>query len=107
MYTIPGVQDHAILFTASPSRQRVLGPRLQSKVTRRDFFRDVDDTAKRYGYSQLAERVFYLCPTGLVSTDELPVGCGLIEEDADGSFRVVIEPPSRKTRLKSHLKRLL
>jgi hypothetical protein len=51
---------------------------LECKVTRADFFRDVDDPAKRYRYALLAETVFYLCPKDLVSLAEVPVGCGLI-----------------------------
>lgn len=77
------------------------------KVSRNDFFSDVDNPKKRLAYLLLAERVYYACPAGLVSLDELPPGCGLVVETRKGIFRVLHDPPACKTRHSAHLNELL
>jgi hypothetical protein len=56
------------------------------KVSRADFLADVARPEKRGAYLQLAQAVYYCAPADLISKRDLPDGCGLVEEQRDGSF---------------------
>lgn len=56
------------------------------KVSRADFLADVGKAEKRAGYRSLADYVHYVAPEGLLDPGEIPEGCGLLVERADGSF---------------------
>jgi hypothetical protein len=77
------------------------------KVSRRDFYVDVDKPEKRLAYALLAERVYYVCPQGLLSVDEVPPGCGFVVEKRAGVFEVLVEAPRCKVRHSAHINRLL
>lgn len=80
---------------------------IEVKVSRTDFYRDVNSPQKRLAYTLLADRVYYACPMGLITVDELPTGCGLVVETRKGVFRTLCEPPTCKTRHSAHLHKLL
>lgn len=52
---------------------------VEIKITRADFRRDTPE--KRAPWQAVAHRFAYATPPGLVSQDEVPEGCGLIEVD--------------------------
>lgn len=54
---------------------------VEIKVTRADFRRDTDE--KRRAWRAICHRFIYLTPRGLVTLDEVPEGCGLIEFDPE------------------------
>lgn len=56
------------------------------KVSRADFLADVAKADKRAGYRTLADYVHYVAPEGLLDPKEIPDGCGLLVECADGTF---------------------
>ena len=66
------------------------------KVSRADFLCDVKDPTKRAAYFHLAPRVFYAVPFGLVSKEEVPLECGLVEQDKNGKGWIVKKPAPRK-----------
>lgn len=67
------------------------------KVSRADFLSDIRNPEKREAYFQLAPRVSYATPHGLVNKDEIPAECGWIEQGPSGSSWVVRKrPPKRK-----------
>ncbi len=77
------------------------------KVSRKDFYRDVDNPIKRLAYALLAERVYYVCPEHLVDANEVPGGCGLVVETRGGSLEIRTDAPRRTTRHRAHIRRLL
>lgn len=58
------------------------------KVSRGDFLADVAKPEKRQAYSQIAEAVYYCCPSGLIDKAEAPDGYGLLVEVAIGEFKL-------------------
>lgn len=62
--------------SSKPRHERIA---LEVKVSRADFKRDTDD--KRRAWFSVADRFAYVVPKGLISKDEVPEGCGLIEFD--------------------------
>lgn len=71
------------------------------KVSRADFLADLAKPAKRAAYQRLAGAVYYVAAAGLLKTDEIPEGCGLMEERSPGVFvrtkavrarRVAVDP---------------
>lgn len=58
------------------------------KVSRADFLADIAKPDKRGAYADLAEAVYYCCPDGIIDKAEVPVGFGLLCEDAEGQFQL-------------------
>lgn len=58
------------------------------KVNRADVLADLAKPEKRGAYAVLAEAVYYCCPDGLMSVDELPAGFGLLCEVEPGRFEL-------------------
>jgi hypothetical protein len=54
---------------------------IEIKISRADFFRDTPE--KRAIWQVHTHRFIYLTPKGLVKPEEVPVGCGLWEYEAD------------------------
>lgn len=48
----------------------------------------------------LGEHRFYVCPTGIISKDEVPEGWGLIYHDDKGKFRQIIDSGKWKANVK-------
>lgn len=61
------------------------------KVTRSDFLQDVKK-GKWKVYKSYSEQVFFACPDGLISPDEVPKECGLIVRKKK-AWRVVKQAP--------------
>lgn len=74
----PGVRFIDVLLIGQPSTkpayERIA---IEVKVSRADYFRDTAD--KRKWWQSLSHRFAYAVPAGLVTKDEVPPGCGLIE----------------------------
>lgn len=66
---------------SSPRHERIA---LEVKVSRADFKRDTDE--KRAAWFGVSDRFAYVTPKGLITPDELPAGCGLIEFDPEAIF---------------------
>lgn len=67
------------------------------KVSRSDFLSDIKQPDKREAYFQLAPRVSYATPFGLVSKEEIPAECGWIEQGQGGALWIVRKrAPKRK-----------
>lgn len=64
------------LIIASTGRTAV-----EIKVTRADFRRDTEE--KRRAWRAICHRFIYLTPKGLVTPEEVPDGCGLVEYDPE------------------------
>lgn len=58
------------------------------KVHRSDFISDVAKPEKRAAYAQLAQAVYYCCPSGLIDKSEVPDDCGLLVEVSPGAFEL-------------------
>lgn len=72
------------------------------KVSRADFRADVARPEKRGGYSQIAEIVYYVAPSGMIEASEVPAECGLLVETQVGRFVVVKRPKKRRVELTVH-----
>lgn len=51
------------------------------KISRSDFFADINKPEKREGYGLIAEKVYYVAPSGMIREEEIPEGCGFLEYD--------------------------
>lgn len=71
------------------------------KVSRADFLADVAKPMKRLAYAQIADRVLYVVPAGLVSAEETPKLCGLVYEHAPGEFEIIQRAKRRRVTLKA------
>lgn len=72
------------------------------KISRSDFLADVAKPEKRFGYSQIAEVLYYASPAGLIEATEVPTECGLLVEARVGQFEVIKRPKKRKVSLTVH-----
>lgn len=91
--TRPDVFSTACTLNVSKLDQQVH----EIKVSRADFLSDIRNPDKREAYFQLAPRVSYATPHGMVSKDEIPLDCGWIEQASSGSSWIVRKrPPKRK-----------
>lgn len=66
------------------------------KISRNDFLRELKHPEKREYAMSISNRFYFLTPQGLVSPEEVPADCGLIEVALDGQFKTVREAPLRK-----------
>lgn len=76
--------DFLLMRISRGSRPRHERMALEVKVSKADFKRDTDE--KRRAWFSVADRFAYVAPAGLISVDELPPGCGLLEYHADALF---------------------
>lgn len=58
------------------------------KSSRADFWSDVN-AGKYRRYLPYCNRLYFVCPAGLVKLSEVPQGCGLITRQPHGGFRAV------------------
>jgi len=68
------------------------------KASRADFTRDVGSN-KWYRYLEVVHRFFFAVPAGLVKTDEVPQGAGLIARGDKGWVTVKAARPHQPARL--------
>lgn len=86
-----------------PSKARFLGQRLPArkigvisyevKVSRDDFSREVANPEKRAVARLFSDVFLFATPAGLISPDEVPSDCGLVEVDERGRLRLVRPAP--------------
>jgi len=69
---------------------------VECKVSRGDFFADLDKAFRRNGEGLGCEH-FYMVPRGLVSAEEMPDGWGLLQ-CTGRKTEVVLRPPRRSRR---------
>jgi hypothetical protein len=69
------------------------------KISRADFLADLANPDKRGGYLKIAARLVYVAPLGIIDPSEVPEGCGLVEEVAEGRFRVAKRSKCRNVDL--------
>lgn len=64
---------------------------IECKTSRADFLADKKKFFRRFPYEGMGTYRLYLCPTGLIHSDELPKGWGLLFYDPDkkGLERIV------------------
>ncbi len=60
------------------------------KVSHADFIRDVN-ALKYAGYFNSCNYLYFACPSGLLKTEEIPAGCGLINRK-ENTWRVAKSP---------------
>lgn len=65
------------------------------KVTRSDFLGEIKKPEKRATGLMLSNQFYFVTPLGLVSKDEIPEECGLIEIKEDGSRKFTVKAPRR------------
>lgn len=65
------------------------------KVSRSDFLNEVKKPWKREAGMELANKFVYVTPPGLITKDEVPEGCGLMEVHPSGTIRTVVKAPHR------------
>lgn len=65
------------------------------KVSRSDFFHEIKKPKKRKPGLRLANQFYFVTPKGLVSIEEVPPECGLIEVLENGTLEKTIEAPYR------------
>lgn len=65
------------------------------KVSRSDFLHEIKHPKKRQTAVLYSNEFYFVTPKGLVSKEEIPEGCGLIEVKEDLSSRVVVKAEHR------------
>lgn len=83
---------YAIEKTYTALRARVF----EVKVSRADFLSDVT-SGKYLRYAAFAGSITFATPSGLISKDEVPKGCGLITRSPDGVWRYQRKPTLQPT----------
>lgn len=68
---------------------------VEVKVSRADYLNEVRNPRKRRDGMLLSNRFYFATPAGLVSTEELPLDCGLLEVDDDGHISRTADAPWR------------
>lgn len=67
------------------------------KVSRADWLKEKKDPLKRRGARLLSNQFYYVTPPGLITPDEIPIDCGLLEHQEPGRLghrmRVVVDAP--------------
>lgn len=65
------------------------------KVSRADFLREMAKPRKREFAMSVSNQFYFVTPPGLVTKNELPDDCGLMEVGADGETKIVQRAPER------------
>lgn len=69
---------------------------IEVKVTRNDFFRELNNPKKRESAESIARETYFAVPAGLVKPEECPEGWGLIEVLSNGSARTKLRAKQRE-----------
>ena len=64
------------------------------KVSRADFLRELKQPEKRRGAMEVSNEFYFAAPPGMITKEELPADCGLVETNGDG-FRIAVFAPFR------------
>ncbi len=72
---------------------------VECKASRADFLSDKKKPHRIYPEKGMGRFRYYMCPTDLISVEELPKGWGLIYVNDKGKYRCVVDSgrPKRKT----------
>lgn len=84
----------AINLFPSKKHERIV---YEVKVSRADFLNEIKNPEKRQQALSLSNYFYFAVPKGLVSVDEIPEECGLIEVDEDLKSRIKKKAPYRDT----------
>jgi len=67
------------------------------KVSKSDFKVEINKPAKRRAGMRLSNEFWFICPQGIISIDEVPLNCGLIEVLEDGTLKELVHAPYRES----------
>lgn len=67
------------------------------KASRSDFMHEIKKPKKRRAALRLSNEYYFVCPKDMVKIEEIPVECGLMDVDENGSVRTIIKAPFRNT----------
>jgi len=67
------------------------------KVSRGDLKNDLDHPIKKRAGMRVSNRFYFVTPKGLMSLEELPLHCGLMEVTDKGVIETTVEAPFRDT----------
>jgi hypothetical protein len=84
----------AINLYPSKKHERIV---YEIKVSRSDFLHEIKNPDKREQALNLSNYFYFATPKGLVSIDEIPDECGLIELDDDLTTKVIKKAPYRNS----------
>ncbi|WP_062105225.1 hypothetical protein [Bacillus niameyensis] len=84
----------AINLYPSKQHERIV---YEIKVSRSDFLSEISNPDKRQQALALSNYFYFATPKGLISVDEIPGECGLIEVNDDLSSRIKKKAPYRDT----------
>lgn len=59
------------------------------KHSRSDFLSDMKKPDKWKSYLEVSEKLYYVCPEGIIKKEDVPKECGLIYQLADNSFKTI------------------
>lgn len=62
---------------------------VEVKVSKADFRQELANPSKRARFEAVTHRFYFAAPVGLITPDELPAGCGLLEASDRGIRRTV------------------
>lgn len=81
-WRVRGQRRRIDVLTVAKARKRGIGPldllAIEIKVSRGDFLADVNDPAKQAPWREVAHRHAYAAPEGLIRSEEVPAGSGLL-----------------------------
>lgn len=69
------------------------------KHSRSDFLSDMKKPHKWQSYLEVSEKLYYVCPEGVIKKEDVPKECGLIYQLADGSFKNIKQAKKGKGKL--------
>lgn len=69
------------------------------KHSRADFLSDMKKENKWRSYLEVCDKLFYVCPAGLIKKEELPKECGLIYQLESGEYQKIKNAKKRNTEL--------
>lgn len=70
---------------------------IEIKVSRSDFMVEINKPKKRRAALRLSNLFYFCVPKGLLKIEEIPVECGLLEVQEDGSLVETIHAPYRES----------
>jgi len=79
-----------------PSKQN-LTRCYEIKVSRSDFFTELNKPTKRRAGLRLSNEFYFVAPKGMIMVHEVPVECGLLEVAPNGAISTKIKAPYRNT----------
>jgi len=79
-----------------PSKQNV-AVCYEIKASRSDFKSEINKPKKRRAGLRLSNEFYFVCPKDMVTIEEVPVECGLMEVDEKGVISTTIKAPFRNT----------